>query len=140
RMADPAPARLGHRLQSARIVALTRRAKYLVFHLERGAERSALLIHLRMSGRIEPRPSNAQPSKHVHFVIRLVGGPDLHFDDARKFGRVLWTDDLDSATASLGLEPLDPAFTSEVLAGLLSKRSRQLKPALLDQSLIAGLG
>jgi len=119
------------------ITRLTRRAKFIVFHLDDGAH---LLIHLRMSGRFEWAAEHDREPPHVRATLDLDDNNRLLFCDARKFGRIIYTRDLASATADLGPEPLDRRFTVSVLNDLLRSRRRQLKPLLLDQSLIAGLG
>lgn len=141
RLASPSLVRLQERLVGLRIADISRRAKFIVMQMHNlKFQVGHVLIHLRMSGRLEPRPRGTKPAKHVHFTLCFTRGPDLHFDDARKFGRVLWTTDLPAATAHLGIEPLGPEFTIDWLAAALRARSRILKPALLDQSLVAGLG
>ncbi len=116
---------------------LTRRGKFIVFSLNDGG---FLLVHLRMSGRLEwSRPRTAEPP-HVRAAWGLENGDRLLLCDARKFGRILYTRDLSEVTGRLGVEPLSSAFTPRRLARLLHARARQLKPLLLDQSVIAGLG
>lgn len=122
-----------------RIERVWRRAKFIVMDLD---SREHLLVHLRMSGRFEwaaRRDERAEPP-HVRAWWTFDDGSRLWFCDARKFGRILLTDDLPTATAGLGVEPLGRAFTPARLAALLGERRRQLKPLLLDQSVIAGLG
>jgi len=73
----------------------------------------------------------------------LDDGSELHFEDQRKFGRLYFTDGavaLDEVLARLGPEPLDEAFTRDTLRDLLRARRAQLKPLLLNQSFVAGLG
>ncbi|QOJ13544.1 MAG: bifunctional DNA-formamidopyrimidine glycosylase/DNA-(apurinic or apyrimidinic site) lyase [Planctomycetia bacterium] len=119
----------------------------------RSAQQSAgyLLIHLRMSGRLEwftlPKGDGATAAKwpagspaHVRAEFEFDNGGRLLFCDARKFGRIAWTRDLTSVTAHLGVEPLDDEFRPAMLRELLQSRSRALKPLLLDQSLVAGIG
>jgi formamidopyrimidine-DNA glycosylase len=116
---------------------LTRRGKFIVFHLHDGG---FLLVHLRMSGRLEwSQPRTAEPP-HVRAAWGLEDGNRLLLCDARKFGRILYTRDLSDVTGRLGVEPLSSTFTPRRLARLLHTRARQLKPLLLDQSVIAGLG
>jgi formamidopyrimidine-DNA glycosylase len=115
---------------------VSRRAKFIVLHL---ADGGALLVHLRMSGRLEWADECAD-TRHVRAQWDLDSGRRLLFCDARKFGRLLYTRDLAAATADLGPEPLARGFTPAVLADVLSARRRQLKPLLLDQTAIAGLG
>lgn len=123
---------------AGRIVqALERRAKFIVFQLDNGR---ALLVHLRMSGRLDWQTNGAPEPPHVRAIWRLDNGRRLALCDARKFGRITLVDNLERATADLGPEPLDEAFTPVVLARALRARRRQLKPLLLDQRVIAGLG
>jgi formamidopyrimidine-DNA glycosylase len=116
---------------------LTRRGKYIVWQLDDGG---ALLVHLRMSGRFEWDSDRAGRPRHVRAHWDLDDGSRLLFCDARKFGRIRYTRDLAAATADLGLEPLASSFTSRVLQRELCRRSRQIKPLLLDQSVVVGLG
>jgi formamidopyrimidine-DNA glycosylase len=161
----PGAATVARALSGRKIVQVTRRAKFVVFQLDDGA---CLLIHLRMSGRLEwdepqskagvparpgthggdghgggrrggPPHSNGSP-RHVRAVWDLDNGRRLLFCDARKFGRIRYTRDLAAATRELGPEPLARAFAPACLEKLLAARRRQLKPLLLDQRVIAGLG
>jgi formamidopyrimidine-DNA glycosylase len=124
-------------LRGRRVLALERRAKLIVFHLDDGR---ALLVHLRMSGRFDWGRAGAPEPRHVRALWSLDDGRRLLFCDARKFGRIMLADDAALATGDLGPEPLDDAFTPAVLAAALRARRRQLKPLLLDQRVIAGLG
>lgn len=118
--------------------AVSRRAKYVVVELNDGGW---MLVHLRMSGRLEWHdPAADEPARHIRAAWTLDNGDRLLFCDARKFGRIVYTRSLDSVTTKLGVEPLSDEFTVERLAALLAARSRFLKPLLLDQSLIAGIG
>lgn len=120
-----------------RVLSVSRRGKLLVWTL---APAGFVLVHLRMSGRFEwGEPDRADPP-HVRAVWTLDTGRRLLFCDARKFGRIRYADDLAQATAQLGPEPLDSAFTSQHLGDMLAARARHLKPLLLDQSFLAGLG
>lgn len=130
---DPQEVRVG--VCGRRITGLSRRAKWLVAALDDG---SALLVHLRMSGRLEWAGGTEPP--HVRAAWSFTDGERLLFCDARKFGRIMHTRDLDGATRGLGVEPLGDGFTPRALEALLSRRARQLKPLLLDQSVVAGLG
>lgn len=133
----PSVAAVRRAIVGRRVVRLGRRAKFIVFHLE---PTGFLLVHLRMSGRFEwSRGDNGTPD-HVRTVFTLDDGQRLLFCDARKFGRVTYADDLAVATAGLGVEPLSREFTPALLATLLRSRARQMKPLLLDQAVIAGLG
>jgi formamidopyrimidine-DNA glycosylase len=119
------------------VVQIRRRGKFIIFCLSDGAR---LLIHLRMSGRLEwAAPGQPEPP-HVRAAWDLDNGQRLLLCDARKFGRIIYTREPRLVTATLGPEPLDPRLTPSRLAALLRSRRRQLKPLLLDQSVIAGLG
>ncbi len=135
-LATPSPVEFKKRLRGQRIEAVTRRAKYIHLHLSKGH----LLIHLRMSGDLLLKERTQAPEKHDRLILTLSNGSSLAFNDARKFGRVWLTDNPDEVLARLGPEPLDAAFTSQVFYERLQAHRRQLKPLLLDQSFLAGLG
>jgi len=118
------------------IEALTRRGKYIVFHLTRGW----MLVHLRMSGRLELADGQQTLPPHTSAEWRLDDGRRLLLCDTRKFGRIIYTRRLESVTADLGPEPLAPDFTWTVLRHRLGGKRRQIKTLLLDQSVVAGLG
>lgn len=119
------------------VTRLARRGKYIVFHLDDGG---FLLVHLRMSGRFEWAAEQQTRPRHVRSTWDLDDGSRLLFCDSRKFGRLVYTRDLAAATAGVGVEPLARGFTVARLKRELDGRARQLKPLLLDQSVIAGLG
>lgn len=117
-----------------------RRAKWLLFFLDEGW---TLALHLRMSGRIwVVTYLDVCPDKHTHLVVQLDGGLRLFFRDPRKFGRIqlLDKDGMHALDQSLGLEPLSEDFSLNALAQILAPRRTLLKPLLLNQQLIAGLG
>ncbi len=125
----------------ARVVGLTRRAKFLRFDLERAGRTSgALLCHLRMTGRLHVEPRGAPAGAHARVLLELDDGRVLHFDDVRKFGRLVFEPDPTRALARLGPEPLEAAFDGAWLHAALQGRRRRLKPLLLDQGFLAGLG
>jgi formamidopyrimidine-DNA glycosylase len=149
KQAEPSVAGVRRGIVGKRIKRLWRRGKYIVAELDDGftsGSRNAgrcgyLLIHLRMSGRFE-WAANAEKGRrrHVRALFELDDGSRLLFCDARKFGKVIYTTDLGATTGHLGVEPLDRRFTAVAFEKLLRGRSRQLKPLLLDQSIVAGLG
>jgi formamidopyrimidine-DNA glycosylase len=120
-----------------RISIVTRRGKHLVWEFENCG---ALLIHLRMSGRFEWQIAGEPEPLHGRVRFDLDSGESLWFVDARKFGRVRFVEDWRAATADLGVEPLSKEFTAGKLGQILATRKRQIKPLLLDQMAIAGLG
>ncbi len=122
-----------------RIGAARRRAKWLLFDLDAGW---TLAIHLRMSGRLEIHSPADSARSHVHLVLRLDNQQRLFFDDERKFGRVRLLDaaGLAALDAAYGPEPLDDRFTAADLGRILHGRRTRIKPLLLDQRMIAGMG
>lgn len=135
-VARPSPREFTRRVSGQTIIALSRRGKYLVFRLTRGF----LLVHLKMSGDLAVMDDQAPADKHTHTIFQFRGGGQLRFTDTRKFGRVYWVERAEDVVGHLGPEPLEPGFTARRLGEMLAKRQRALKPLLLDQTFIAGLG
>jgi formamidopyrimidine-DNA glycosylase len=136
-IAIPSARALKQRLPGQTVERLGRRGKYLVFELSGGA----LLIHLKMSGDLNVvAVENAVPDRHAHTVFHFTDGTALRFSDTRKFGKVFLVQRAEDVTDVLGPEPLEAAFTAARLGRMLAKRKRLLKPLLLDQTFIAGLG
>jgi formamidopyrimidine-DNA glycosylase len=135
-LATPTVRKFKQQIQGQKIMGVTRRAKYLILQLKN----YNLLIHLRMSGDLLLRDSKIKPEKHDRLALRLTGKHYLAFNDTRKFGRVWLTDQPESVLGKLGPEPLEEGFTPQWLYENLQSRKRQLKPLLLDQTFLAGLG
>lgn len=125
------------RLPGQQVASVGRRGKYLLFWLSGG---DTLLIHLKMSGRLYIEPGSAPADPQAHVVFRLGGGDELRFHDPRKFGRVYLVGDPADVVGKLGQEPLDEDFTVERFAGMLAGRRGRIKPLLLNQEFLAGLG
>ncbi len=138
-IAEPTPEVFRELLRDRLVTGVERRAKYIVVKLDRD---EALVVHLRMTGQLTLRGDADEPDAHTHIVLRLAGGGQLFFRDARKFGRIWLLDraGLQVLQARLGPEPLDDALPAEEFRTLLRRRKGRLKPLLLDQKLIAGLG
>lgn len=138
-IAAPAPEQFCALLVDRPILAVERRAKYVILRLDQD---EALVVHLRMTGQLTVQAAEAVPDTHTHVVFDLDDGRHLAFRDTRKFGRIwlLNGHDLDLLSAKLGPEPLDDALTAAEFATLLRRRKGALKPLLLNQGLIAGLG
>lgn len=115
-----------------------RRAKYIIMSLESNRH---LIIHLRMTGRLILYPTweRARVARHARVSFAMASGRGLAFEDMRKFGRLWLVDDPELVVGDLGPEPLTSAFTPELFWNLLRRR-RQIKPLLLDQHVLAGLG
>lgn len=143
-LGGPTEAEFERLVRGARVEDVTRRAKWVVMHLRRGESRAgSVLCHLRMSGRlVVDALSEAPPYERVAIGLEDAHGRSttLRFLDVRKFGRVRFVEDAAAALAELGPEPLEGAFTEAWLWSALRGRSRALKPLLLDQTFLAGLG
>ena len=151
----PFPDRFAERLTGRRIEGLGRRAKYLLADLDDGA---VVIMHLGMSGsfRIEDGPlaesetpgefhhPRGKAAAHDHVVFHLSNGKRVVYNDPRRFGFMDLVPRAEIATArhlaGLGIEPVGNAFDGKVLHDLFGAKKTPLKAALLDQSLVAGLG
>ena len=135
-LASPSPKKFKEQIKGQRIREVTRRAKFFILRLSD----FSLLVHLRMSGDLFVKNSTTEPEKHDRLVLQLSGNRSLVFNDTRKFGRVWLTADPQEVLGKLGPEPLGREFTPQWLYTSLQKRHRRLKPLLLDQTFLAGLG
>ena len=136
-IAEPSPRAFCRRIKGQQFTAIGRRGKYLVFELTDGY---TLLLHLRMSGRLHLVAAGTPRIKHEHVILSFDDGRQLRFHDPRKFGRLNLVKDPGKILDRLGPEPLARGFTARALGLLLKSRRRMLKPLLLDQTFIAGLG
>lgn len=135
-LAEPIPEGFPERLAGQVIRQIGRRGKYLLFELDD----QTLIIHLRMSGDMRVVPVEEAPAVHDRFWLEFRSGFKLVFNDARKFGRVWLTSDRESVLGKLGPDPFSESLTAASFHALLSGRKRSIKPLLLDQSIIAGIG
>ncbi|HLA07834.1 MAG TPA: DNA-formamidopyrimidine glycosylase [Anaerolineales bacterium] len=135
-LATPSPNKFKSLIKGQKVIDVGRRAKYLIIRLSD----YHLLIHLRMSGDLNLKKSRIKPDKHDRLVLKLSGGTSLAFNDTRKFGRVWLSVHPQEVLGKLGPEPLSRDFTPQWLHAALHKKHRQLKPLLLDQTFLAGLG
>ena len=126
------------RITGRTVTAISRRAKYIVMTLDGGEE--TLIVHLKMTGHLAVVPTSKPVHKHVRNLFRLTDGDDLRFRDMRKFGRIYLVTDPDEILAKLGTEPLEDLFTAEVFRQRIAGRTRIIKPLLLDQTIVAGIG
>ena len=145
----PFPERFAERLSGRAVTALSRRAKYLIADLDDG---EALVMHLGMSGsfRIQAESPGAfhharsKDAAHDHVVFHFSTGASVIYNDPRRFGFMLLIPRAELAGHKLfrdiGIEPLGNALCGETLAALFAGKKTPLKAALLDQSLVAGLG
>ncbi len=129
-------------LTETTITAARRRGKYLLLPLDSGDE---VMIHLRMSGQVLIASRGAERPPHTHVVMHLDDGNELWFVDPRTFGEVVVFDPTNVAVElpeldRLGPDPIGEGLTLPQLRSLLRSRRRLLKPLLLDQRAIAGIG
>jgi len=136
-IAQPQPVEFEKRLVGQTVGEVGRRGKFLTIHFDR----DILLVHLRMSGDLRVEPDEIQLNQtHDRVLVSFEDGIRLAFNDTRKFGRMWLTDQPEKVLGNLGLEPFDPTLDAEAFHQQISRHRRQLKPLLLDQSFLAGLG
>lgn len=130
-------------LQGQTIHSISRRAKYLVFNLSKGH----LVSHLRMEGKFHYYDRDGIPTflpKHVHAIFTFTDGSQLHYEDVRKFGRFEWVQQEGLQTffqsKKLGPEPVASEFEVHTFEKGLCALKRPIKPVLLEQKLVVGLG
>jgi len=123
-------------LHGRKIESVGRRGKYLVICLDDGHD---LLVHLKMTGSLIVGGPSDEPGKYARVIFTLDNGATVFFRDPRKFGKMQLVA-RGEVTSQLGIEPLSDDFTVEQLKELLAKRKTSVKPVLLDQNLIAGIG
>lgn len=151
----PFPKDFAKRLTGRRVIALRRRAKYILAELDSG---ETLVIHLGMSGRMAVSKGDAlqvigqyvhdaapsEPGKHDHVLFETDAPARIVFTDHRRFGlmTLIATEALeeDKLFAGLGVEPLSNGFHADYLAAALKGKKTPIKSALLDQRVIAGIG
>lgn len=120
-----------------RIESVTRRGKYLGLVLSSGR---LLVAHLKMTGRLLVAEAGAARPGWVHNWFDFDDGGHLWFQDVRKFGRLYLVDAIEEATGPMGPEPFDVTFTAAEFRTALARRSAPIKPVLLQQDVIAGVG
>jgi formamidopyrimidine-DNA glycosylase len=135
-VASPDPLQFIQGLQQREIISLNRRGKFLLINLDHGT----LIFHLRMSGDLRMQPAGEPTQKHDRLQLNFNSGWKLVFNDTRKFGRAWLTEDPQKVLSGIGSEPLDPDLTPDKFHAMLQVRSRQIKPLLMDQRFLAGLG
>ena len=141
-LANQLPDDFTARVKNQNIRSVWRRGKFLVFTLSK----DTILIHLRMSGDlrlervIDETGTEVPRQKHDRLVLVFTSGNRLVFNNPRKFGRIWLVSDPGEILGDLGPEPLDEALDADSFHGLLQQHKRQLKPLLMDQHFLAGMG
>lgn len=135
----PIDALLGKHIMHQNIIAVSRRAKYLLVSFAHGT----LICHLGMSGSLRIVSNHEPSTKHDHVDIALSNGRLLRYNDPRRFGAILWTQAAITEhplLRSLGPEPLSDDFTAEYLYGAIHKKKTTIKQTIMDQRLVVGVG
>ena len=135
----PVPRDLPLRLRGERVRDIRRRGKYLLFDFPRGH----LLVHLGMSGRLTVVPEGTAVRKHDHVDLVLDDGRVLRYNDARRFGTMLWAPapaEEHALLRGLGLEPLDAAFSGAQLRSRAKGRRVAIKQFLMNGAIVTGVG
>lgn len=141
-IANPSSSEFVKIIKGRKIIEVSRKGKFIIFKLDRGY----LLFHLRMSGDLcveQARDENGKQVKlrpHDRLALDFTDGWRVVFNDTRKFGRAWLVPELSNVTDDLGPDPFDGELNHNGLYGLLQKKNRQIKPLLLDQSFLAGVG
>ncbi|MDQ1439063.1 MAG: formamidopyrimidine-DNA glycosylase [Acidimicrobiaceae bacterium] len=133
------------RLEGRKVAGVQRKGKYLLLRLDTPPG-EILVVHLGMSGQLLRAKSAKEPTaKHTHVVIRFTQGGELRYVDPRTFGELFITtpDDLLDAVpelAHLGFDPLEDVMSWQRFGEMLAARRARLKPLLMDQKFLAGIG
>ena len=127
---------LNKHVSNKKITRIWRRGKYIILNLSNGH----LCIHLRMTGQLQVGSNLNDNTKHFTALINLKNKSKIYFKDYRKFGRIYFFKNLDILNYKLGPEPFDPSFNYKYLKNNLNKSRGMIKPKLLNQKFIAGLG
>lgn len=129
-----------HMLVGQTMREVHRMGKFLLFELDD----YMLVSHLRMEGKYSVHPAGEPLKKHTHVVFSFSDGEELRYNDVRKFGTMhvilKGQERLQKPLQQLGPDPFDEQFTFEYFSGKLDRTTRVIKAALLDQSIVAGLG
>lgn len=123
-------------ISGQKIKKIARRGKFLVFTLSK----HTLLVHLRMTGKFLITQGDIAPTSHERVRLWLSDGRLLIYEDQRKFGKWYLVVDPEEMLSHIGIEPLSKEFTLEAFKGVLDKRTTPIKPLLLNQKYIAGIG
>jgi len=130
-------------LPGARITDVTRRAKYLLIHLDSGA---ILIVHLGMTGQCGLHPADSPRHKHDHVWWRLDNGLELRLNDTRRFGLVILASpnevgELEQTVfKTCGPEPLSPSFSGRALHEMSAGRTQAVKSFIMDSRTVVGVG
>jgi formamidopyrimidine-DNA glycosylase len=135
------PKEFRDRLVGHKVTRAERKGKYVLLHLDDG---NVLVVHFGMSGRFLRGNKRLPLDNHSHVIVTFQTGGDLRFVDPRTFGEMFVTaaDDLGKVKelSHLAIDPLESMFTWQQFSGALANRASKLKPLLMDQQFVSGLG
>lgn len=127
-------------LKGQTVQRMGRRGKFLIFYFED----IALISHLRMEGKYGLYPKDEPFDKHTHVIFSFTDGIELRYRDVRKFGTMhifpIGEENKHLPLSQLGPEPFSKDFTTQYFSQALAKTTRKIKPTLLDQTIVTGLG
>ena len=124
------------KLPGRRILSAKRRGKQLVLPLDRGV----LGLHMGMTGRLVILGADDEPLRYTRYTFVLDDGRRIELDDVRRWAGATLAASEDELTGRLGPDAIDPAFTAEMFAERITGRRSAIKPLLLDQSILGGVG
>lgn len=137
RLRWPVSLELDSLLHQKTLLNISRRGKYLLFHLENGC----LIAHLGMSGSFKIVSPNETLRPHDHIDILFSNGCCLRYHDPRRFGCLLWhEDEQHPLLAQLGVEPLQVEFNPIYLQQVLQNKRIPIKQAIMDNKIVVGVG
>lgn len=127
-------------LSGESIERIGRRGKFLLFYLNH----YVLISHLRMEGKYRFVPKSKEKDKHTHVIFHFTDGTELRYNDVRKFGTMhvykIGEEMTKAPLKSVGPDPFEEAYTFDYVKERLKRTTRMIKAALLDQTIISGLG
>lgn len=124
------------KLINQKIKKINRKGKYIIIHLSSGF----LILHLRMTGQLIVNGDASANAKHLRTLFEFNSGNNMCFYDARKFGRIVFSQKPDVYLAKIGIDAFDKQFTVDYLRKTMGRRTLGLKKFFLDQTNVAGLG
>jgi len=128
--------KLESKLKNVKITSVFRRAKYVILEL---SNKHFLAFHLRMTGRLMFDVLESE-RKYLSLELLLNDNLKLYFKDVRRFGKIYYFDSMDYLDSKLGIEPLSDTLTFELFFKMLQTKTKRIKPLLLDQSFVVGIG
>ena len=133
------PKEFEKRIVGAKVKAVHRKGKYLSMELD---NKNYLVFHLGMSGHLVKATGKRAPDKHTHVILHFTQGGDVRFFDARRFGECFVADaeTYNEMMQDIGLDAINDQIPWQLFGEMVSSRRVKMKPLLMDQGFMAGLG